>query len=109
MVEKMCTLYGDKIDGTPYFTFPNVEKLIGQQIEKDLTIAKFGYRAKFIRQTAEKMLQLGGEKWIEALKSMDYDSAKKELMLLPGVGPKVRRFICNPFIFLCIIRTLFTV
>lgn len=106
MVEKMCTLYGDKINGTTYYTFPNIEKLIGEQTEEDLKVAKFGYRAKFIRQTAEKIFQLGGEKWIEALKRMDYDSAKKELMLLPGVGPKVRIFICNTFIFVYITKLL---
>lgn len=92
MVEKMCVLYGDKIDGTTYYTFPNIEKLIGEQIEEDLKAAKFGYRAKFIRQTAVKMFKLGGEKWIEDLKNMDYNNAKKELMLLPGVGPKVKFF-----------------
>lgn len=89
MVEKMCSLYGERIEETTYYAFPSIEKLIGEQIEEDLKIAKFGYRAKFIRQTAEKMVELGNEKWIEKLKNMDYDSAKKELMLLPGVGPKV--------------------
>lgn len=93
MVEKMCTLYGDKIEGTTCYSFPNIEKLTGEKVEEDLKVAKFGYRAKFIRQTAEKMYKLGGNIWIEKLKNMDYDSAKKELMLLPGVGPKVRMFI----------------
>lgn len=90
MVEKMCSLYGDKIEGTAYYTFPCIEKLTGENVEEDLKVAKFGYRAKFIRQTAEKMIELGGKKWIEKLKVMDYDCAKKELMMLPGVGPKVR-------------------
>lgn len=89
MVEKLCTLYGEKIEGTTYYAFPNVEKLIGEKIEENLKVEKFGYRAKFIRQTAEKMFELGNRKWIEKLKNMDYESAKKELMLLPGVGPKV--------------------
>lgn len=89
MVEKMCTLYGAKIEDTTHYTFPNIEDLIGDKVEEDLKIAKFGYRAKFIRQTAEKIYELGGDKWIDNLKNMDYVSAKKELMLLPGVGPKV--------------------
>lgn len=100
MVEKMCTLYGEKIDGTDFYTFPNIDQLIGKNIEEDLKIAKFGYRAKFICQTAEKIFELGGIKWIEKLKNMDYDNAKKELMLLPGVGPKVklkRFFIYYPY------------
>lgn len=90
MVEKMCTLYGEKIEGTNYYAFPNIEKLIGENIEEDLKNAKFGYRAKYIRQTAEKMFKLGCKEWIEKLINMDYDNAKKELMLLPGVGPKVK-------------------
>lgn len=94
MVEKMCTLYGEKIDGTTYYAFPNIEKLVGQQVEEDLKVAKFGYRAKFIQQTAAKMFELGCNKWIDKLRNMNYDSAKKELMLLPGVGPKVADCIC---------------
>lgn len=90
MVEKMCTLYGEKIEGTSYYSFPNIENLMGEKIEEDLKIAKFGYRAKFIHQTAKKIFDLGGLEWINKLKEMDYDSAKKELMLLPGVGPKVK-------------------
>lgn len=93
MVEKMCSLYGKKIDGTTYYAFPNIETLIGPQVEEDLKAAKFGYRAKFIRQTAEKMFELGSNKWIDKLKNMNYDSAKKELMLLPGVGPKVKTWL----------------
>lgn len=89
MVEKMCSLYGEKIKGTDYYAFPNIRKLIGDKVEEDLKIAKFGYRAKFIRQTAEKIFELGSDEWIEKLKNMDYYNAKKELMLLPGVGPKV--------------------
>lgn len=92
MVEKMCSLYGDKIEGTTYHAFPDIKTLVGGKIEEDLKIAKFGYRAKFIQQTAEKILELGSEEWIEKLKNMDYSSAKKELMLLPGVGPKVLIF-----------------
>lgn len=99
MVEKMCTLYGKKINGTNYYSFPSIETLTGKQIEEDLKIAKFGYRAKFIQQTAEKMFELGSDKWIEKLKNMDYDSAKKELMLLPGVGPKVKSKSLNDICF----------
>lgn len=93
MVENMCSLYGENISGTPYFAFPNIESLMGAKVEEELKKAKFGYRAKFIRQTAEKIVQLGGNKWIDKLKIMDYISAKKELMLLPGVGPKVIKIL----------------
>lgn len=90
MVEKMCTLYGEKIEGTSYHAFPDIKTLVERKIEEDLKIAKFGYRAKFIQQTVEKIFKLGSYDWIEKLKKMDYNSAKRELMLLPGVGPKVK-------------------
>lgn len=90
MVEKMCSLYGKKIEGTAYHAFPDIKTLVERKIEEDLKIAKFGYRAKFIQQTAEKMFELGSNEWIEKLKNLDYICAKKELMLLPGVGPKVK-------------------
>ncbi|XP_050533800.1 N-glycosylase/DNA lyase [Daktulosphaira vitifoliae] len=94
MVEKMCSLYGKNIIGTQYYAFPSIDKLVGNDVEEELKKAKFGYRAKFIRQTAEKIVEFGGNKWIEKLKNMDYTCAKKELMLLPGIGPKVADCIC---------------
>jgi len=105
MIDKLCETYGDKVEFTNSYTFPKPEKLINS--EEDLRNMKFGYRAKYISQTAEFIYNNGGDgntggddnsggydkneklKWIENLKTLDYPSAKTELLKLPGVGPKV--------------------
>ena len=92
MVEKLCILYGEKIaevDSVMYHEFPPVEALTDSSVEKTLRDAGFGYRAKFIYQSACKIVQMGGSDWLVKLKTLPYDEAKSELMKLSGVGAKV--------------------
>lgn len=93
MVEKLCKFYGSLIttmDGISYYSFPEVDRLCLPSVETELRKAGFGYRGKFIQQSACKIVSLGHDKWIEELKAMPYIEAKNELMKLPGVGPKVK-------------------
>jgi N-glycosylase/DNA lyase len=96
MVEKLCILYGNKIadvNGTVYYDFPTLAALIDPSVEKSLRDAGFGYRAKFIYQSACKIMQMGGSDWLEFLQSLSYEQAKVELMKLPGIGAKVCYYI----------------
>lgn len=96
MVEKICELYGDRIsfvNGKAYYDFPRMEKLAGTEVQNVLEEAKFGYRAKFIQQTARKIIDLGGLRWINELCKLPYEKAKAELTQLPGVGAKVGVFL----------------
>ncbi|PNF32439.1 N-glycosylase/DNA lyase [Cryptotermes secundus] len=97
MVEKLCILYGNKIadfDGTVYYDFPPLTALTDPSVEKSLRDAGFGYRAKFIYQSACKIMQLGGSDWLQHLQSLSYEEAKMELKKLPGIGAKVADCIC---------------
>ncbi|XP_069690004.1 N-glycosylase/DNA lyase isoform X2 [Periplaneta americana] len=97
MVEKLCVLYGNKIanvDGVAYYDFPPVSALTDPSVEKTLRDAGFGYRAKFINQSACKIMQMGGTRWLEHLQSLPYVEAKTELMKLSGIGAKVADCIC---------------
>lgn len=97
MVEKLCVLYGNKIadvDGTIYYDFPPLVALTDPSVEKSLRDAGFGYRAKFINQSACKIMQMGGTEWLKLLQSLSYKEAKMELMKLPGIGAKVADCIC---------------
>lgn len=50
----------------------------------------FGYRAKYIAQTARYIdSHEKGEEWLVGLRSVPYSEAKEALVSLSGVGPKV--------------------
>lgn len=72
--------------GKKYYSFPTAESLQYVTVE-DLEDCKTGFRAKYIIAAAE--LVANKEIDIYALKSMDTDLARKELMRFSGVGPKV--------------------
>lgn len=72
--------------GVRYYSFPQAEELKGLRVE-DLSECKTGFRAKYIISAAE----IVGNKEIDiyALKNVDTDLARKELMRFRGIGPKV--------------------
>lgn len=94
MVEKLATFYGNEIcqiNGQSYYSFPEVAALAGESVEEKLKQNGFGYRAKFISKSAQYIMENGGEDWINDLRKMKYDDAKKTLMSLTGVGAKVKK------------------
>ena len=92
MVEKLAKHYGKRIcdiDGVTYHSFPSVEDLAGAETEQTLRADGFGYRSGYITKSARKILQDGGNTWLENLKKLNYNDAKEKLMTLNGVGAKV--------------------
>merc|ERR1712059_90738 len=92
MVENLCQEYGDFVgewEGIQYNSFPSLEILSQEGVEQRLRELGFGYRAKYIQQSAEKIIKLGGEQWLYSLRGQDYVDAKKSLLQLSGIGPKV--------------------
>lgn len=92
MVEKLAKYFGSEIaevDGTTYYSFPSVNALSGDEVEEVLKKNGFGYRAKYISKSAKYIMSEGGEKWLNNLKEMEFESAKNTLMNLTGVGRKV--------------------
>ncbi|XP_033328157.1 8-oxoguanine DNA glycosylase [Megalopta genalis] len=100
MVEKLCSLFGEKIcsiEDKDYYSFPTIEALAKQDVEEQLKEEKFGYRSKYITQTAKTLIKLGGKKWLQSLhkdNNVSYSKAREELITLPGVGPKVSDCVC---------------
>lgn len=88
IVSKLSSMYGDKIEfeGKEYYCFPTPEQLKGIT-EKDLEPLKAGYRAAYIVDCVNKVVS--GETDLEKISLMDTDDARKELLKIKGVGPKV--------------------
>jgi N-glycosylase/DNA lyase len=55
--------------------------------EADLRACQFGFRARFISQTARFLAAHPG--WLEATEALPYAEAKERLCSLPGVGEKI--------------------
>lgn len=81
-IERLCRAYGTPIDDTHY-AFPTAEQLI--RIDKD--DCGLGYRKNYIRKLARDVID--GNFSMEELASVDYDTAKKMLLGIHGVGEKI--------------------
>lgn len=88
IVAKLSQMYGKKLEfnGKAYYAFPTLCEL-SSVTEEDLAPLKAGYRAAYIVDAVSKIKS--GEVNLDNLKNLSYDEAKKELMKIKGVGPKV--------------------
>ncbi len=88
IIASLSEQYGKKISykGKEYHTFPKPEDLYNKAIE-DLAFCRSGYRCKYILDAARQVTE--GAVKINELKQMDTNEARKELMKIKGVGPKV--------------------
>lgn len=98
MVENLCLHFGDYIssnEGIKYYDFPTPAQLADPSVDSRLRQLGFGYRAKYIQQTA-KMISEHPEGVHSLLKLRDipYKDAHKALLQYVGVGPKVADCVC---------------
>ena len=87
-INKLSEMYGKAVeyDGNIYYSFPSIEQL-EQALLEDLMVCKAGFRCKYIYETVStihKRLIV-----LEDIEKMSTQEARKELMKLSGVGPKV--------------------
>ena len=87
-LEKISSKFGKKvkIQNKEFFLFPKPEKLANASIE-EIKKCGVGYRAPFIKQ-ASKMIVLKKINF-KYLEKCDYEEAKKNICVIPGVGNKV--------------------
>ncbi len=86
IVSALCQLCGEEIEGCEMRSFPTAEAVYSLGVE-GLSPIKSGFRAKYIISAAESVVT--GETDFDMIKKQDYDTAKKQLMKIKGVGPKV--------------------
>ncbi|KAG7267373.1 hypothetical protein CRUP_030027 [Coryphaenoides rupestris] len=97
MVESLCRSLGTplcELDGTPYHDFPSLSALADGKVEALLRDLGFGYRARFLQQSAKQILENHGPDWLQSLRSAPYLQARDALRTLPGVGIKVSDCAC---------------
>lgn len=85
IVERLCDNFGERINES-FCSFPSAEKVASLTID-DLAVLRSGFRAKYILDAARKVAS--GEVDLEALKTLNTDDARAELMKIYGVGEKV--------------------
>ncbi|KAL7629266.1 8-oxoguanine glycosylase ogg1 [Parahypoxylon ruwenzoriense] len=113
-VHKLCLHYGPligHIGDEAFHDFPTPQALTGKGVETHLRELGFGYRAKYIAETARIVSEDRSEGWLETLTNPDnptwsltgtasavepptYKYAQEQLLILSGVGPKVADCVC---------------
>ena len=112
-VHKLCKHYGPMIghiEDEAFHDFPSPEGLTGKDVESHLRELGFGYRAKYIAETARIVAREKPADWLETLRNPEnpgfatpdvskdkhttYKEAHEELLSLKGVGPKVADCVC---------------
>ncbi|KAI0483025.1 DNA glycosylase [Xylariaceae sp. FL0804] len=114
MVHKLCTHYGSlvgHVGDEAFHDFPSPQALGGKGVEAHLRELGFGYRAKYIAETARMISLEKPEGWLDSLANPEnpgwgsgraaedsdlptYRHAHENLLLLSGVGPKVADCVC---------------
>lgn len=77
IISRMCEHYGG---------FPSYEELAKETVES-LGFLRSGFRAKYLIDASQKLSS--GELNLDDISKMDLESARKSLMTIKGVGPKV--------------------
>ena len=93
-----------------FHDFPSPQALTGDGVEAHLRALGFGYRAKYIAETAKIVAQEKPSNWLESLRNPEqpgfnttpvpkeqhatYKEAQEQLLTLKGVGPKVADCVC---------------
>lgn len=88
IINVLSETFGEPISyaGKTYYSFPTVDKL-GTAEREQIDLCKAGFRCKYIYKTS--MMIYKGDVDLQKVVLMDINSARKELLLLSGVGPKV--------------------
>lgn len=117
-MEKLCVNYGPligQLGDQKYYDFPDPSALTGPGVESHLRELGFGYRAKYIHQTARIVVNEREPRWLNSLRNPEkpafnekpatsgevakgeksgYREAHEQLLALQGVGPKVADCVC---------------
>ncbi|MCR5311184.1 MAG: 8-oxoguanine DNA glycosylase [Lachnospiraceae bacterium] len=89
-IEKICALAGKRIEGTDVYAFPGPSDLSPGAFD-DASLG-LGYRAGYLKEMFEYTAE--NPEWLEGLKKLSYEEARKLLISKKGIGPKVADCVC---------------
>lgn len=90
-IELIANHYGERIEGTEYYSFPTPEALSKAKAEDLKEICRVGFRGERIVETSKIIAR--GDIDLNEIFNMPKEEGKEILMTLPGVGPKVSECI----------------
>jgi N-glycosylase/DNA lyase len=88
IIEALCIRLGNEIryKGKSYYTFPEL-CCIADAGHEEVAACRGGYRTGYICNTTKMLKECGLN--MDLISGLDSDSARKELLKLPGIGRKV--------------------
>lgn len=87
-IESLCRTFGRDISpGSDFYSFPSPEALAGASMKALRDKCNVGYRDAYLRESAKRLSR--NPKLLSEIARLSYPQAKKAIMDLPGVGPKV--------------------
>ena len=93
-VEALCKKYGEKKyaqSGEEFYAFPTADALALKD-EDALMSEGLGYRSKYVIRLARAVAS--GEFNLDGLNDLTYEEARRKLLSVYGIGPKVADCIC---------------
>ncbi|WP_370574477.1 DNA-3-methyladenine glycosylase [Methanomethylovorans sp.] len=84
-ISKLSRIFGEEIN-EGYYSFPKPSAL-AMACDSDLCDCRLGFRTNRIRKAAAQVVD--GDINLDELFELDYEAAKKKLMMLDGIGEKV--------------------
>jgi N-glycosylase/DNA lyase len=95
-VEEMSRRYGRFVAATEsrdFYAFPSAEALAAAPVDDLANGCGLGWRGANLKRVAAEVASMPAG-WPEQLRLLPYGDAKRELMALPGVGPKIADCVC---------------
>ena len=95
-IDALARLYGDPIgpvDGSSHHRFPTLERLAATAPGELMRTTGLGFRGRYLKAVAEALLARP-RGWVDDLAVADYEAARRELMALPAIGPKIADCVC---------------
>jgi N-glycosylase/DNA lyase len=90
-IDLLARLYGEPIatiDNVEHRAFPTLERLAATEPGELARTTGLGFRGPNLRRVASTLLDRPPD-WAESLATLDYESARREMIGLPSIGPKI--------------------